>query len=131
MATHMKPRQFIILVISIIAVGLGAYVAVTAWWRPPASAPPVEAAKLIAAVQAYSRDQQGESKPLPPSLKLRELVVGGYLTAEDVRAFEGTDVTFLLSADPSQPRAVMIRVRLRDGSQMVVLANGNVEHLPQ
>lgn len=127
----MKPRQFIVLVIAIIAVGLGAYGAIIAWWRPPPPPPPVDPSKLISAVHAFSRDQRAELKAMPPTLALRDLVAAGYLSTNDVRGFEGTEVTFLLNADVTRPREVLIRVRLRDGSQMVVLANGNVEHLPK
>ncbi len=127
----MKPRQFIVLVLFLVVIGIGAYVALPVWWKPPPPPPPIDAARLIAAVQAYSRDKKDEVKPIPGSLTLGELVAAGYLHTNEVVAFEGAEVTFLLDADLTRPREVIIRVRLRDGTQLVLLANGTAQQLPK
>ncbi len=127
----MKPRQFIALLFLITAVGLGAYVAVSSWWQPPVAQLPMDASKLITAVQAFSRDRMDEALPIPETLTLRELIASGFLATNDAVAFEGMEVTFLMNADLSRPRETMIRVKMRDGSQLVLLANGEVQKVPR
>ena len=125
----MKPRQFFVLILSIIMVGLGAYVALTVWWQPPPPPPPMDSAKLFSALEAFSQDRRDAALPIPASLTLRELVASGYLGTNDVRAFEGTEVTFQLDSDLTRPQEVMIRVKLRDGTQMVLLGDGSVQRV--
>jgi hypothetical protein len=67
--------------------------------------------KLLAAVQAFSRDQMAQGRPTPESVTLVELVAGGYIATRDIRAFEGMDVTISLTADGSRPQQIMIRVK--------------------
>jgi len=71
----------------------------------------VDSPKLIAAVQAFSRDQIARGRPTPESVTLSELVMGGYIATRDIRAFDGLDVTISLTADGTRPQQIMIRVR--------------------
>ena len=127
----MKPRQFIALIFLIIAVGLGAYLALSSWWQPPVAQLPMDASKLLSAVEAFSRDRLNEALPIPDTLTLRELIATGFLATNDAVAFEGMEVTFQMNADLSRPRETAIRVKMRDGTQLVLLANGDVQKLPR
>ena len=126
----MKTRQLLIPVVAVIAVGVAVCLALIAYWQRPL---PVmqDASKLIAAVRAFSQDRVKKGEALPDSLPLQELVKGNFITAEDVRAFDGMEVTFHLTTDTTDPKAVLIRARLPDGSQMVMLGDGTVQQLPK
>src|SRR5262249_55665590 len=87
--------------------------------------------KIVAAVQAFSRDQPAHGRALPASVSLRELVKGGYVAADDVRAFDGMDVTISLTADETRPQEILIRVRLPDGSVIAALGDGSAQQLPR
>ena len=122
----MKKRQIIVIVFSVIAVATAVCLALIAYWQRPL---PVlqDGSKLTSAVRAFTQDKLKKGQPMPDTLALRELVSGGFLAAEDARAFEGMEVTFYLSADLTRPKETVIRVRLPDGSQMVMLADGTVQ----
>jgi hypothetical protein len=68
---------------------------------------------------------------LPASVSLRELVSGGYITTNDVRAFDGMEVTVSLTASDTDPHSILIRVRMPDGSQIAAMADGSVQQLPK
>jgi hypothetical protein len=82
---------------------------------------------LITALQAYVRDQTAAGRRLPAEIPLSELVRGGYLTTNDVRAFEGMDVAFGTQVDGSQPQSILARARMPDGQFICVLADGSVQ----
>jgi hypothetical protein len=102
--------------------------ATSAYWdrkqRPFQNAP-----RLISALQALSRDQAAGGRRLPPEVSLHDLLRGGYLTARDVAAFEGMDVTFSTQADDTHPQMVLARARTRDGQYICLLADGSVQQL--
>lgn len=58
-------------------------------------------------------------------MSLRELVRGGYVAANDVRAFDGMDVIISLAADETRPQDILIRVRMPDGSVIAAFADGS------
>jgi hypothetical protein len=78
--------------------------------------------KLIAAVQAFSRDLLAQGRPTPESVTLSELVMGGYIANRDIRAFDGMDVTISLTADGARPQQIMIRVRKPGLSQAALFS---------
>jgi hypothetical protein len=84
---------------------------------------------LITALQAYVRDQTTSGRRLPAEIPLSELVRGGYLTTNDMRAFEGMDVAFSTRVDDSQPQGILARARMPDGQFLCVLADGSVQQL--
>lgn len=87
----------------------------------------VDAEKVIAAAQAYSRQFKASGTALPPSVSLEALITKGLLKREDVSGFNGTEVTVYLTVDKSQPQSVLMRARLPDGSEAVVLTDGTVQ----
>ena len=89
------------------------------------------AAQLIAAMQAFSRDQMLRGRQLPPEVSLQELLQGGYLTANDVRAFEGMDVVFSTRYKDSNPPLILARARTQDGQIICLLADGSVQQFSQ
>ncbi len=123
-------RYFVVPTIWVIAVAVAVCLALIAYWKRPV---PIlnDASKLISAVRAYSLDKAKKGQPVPDTMPLTELVKGGFIAAEDVRAFDGMEVTFYLTIDATNPQEVLIRVRLPDGGQMVMLADGSVKQLPK
>jgi len=89
----------------------------------------LDAKKITAAVQAYSRKMKSQNQTLPPSVSLQELITKGFLKHEDVGAFDGMEVTVYLAMDETTPQAVLMRARLSDGSQIVALADGSVQQV--
>ena len=55
------------------------------------------------------------------------LVSRGYLTADDVKAFEGMDVSISLTTDESHPSKILMSARLPDGSTTVVMDDGSIQ----
>jgi hypothetical protein len=83
--------------------------------------------QLIAGLQGFVRDHSAHGQTLPPEISLQDLIRGGYLTAEDVRAFEGMDVVFSTQADDTRPQSILARARTQDGQYICVLADGSVQ----
>jgi len=94
------------------------------WKRQPVLRDP---AKILTALQAYARDQKAHGHALPPSVSLQELIAGGYITGNDVGAFEGMDVTIALSVDETRPQDILMRVRMPDGRVVILHADGSAE----
>jgi len=90
-----------------------------------------DAAKLVAAVRAFSRDKTAAGQALPTSVSLRELIGGGYIAASEVRAFDGMEVAISLAVDETRPQEILIRVRLPDGRVIASLADGSAQQLPR
>ena len=82
---------------------------------------------LITGVQAYVRDQTKSGQRLPAEIPLSDLVRGGYLTTNDVRAFQGMDVAFSTQADASQPQGILARARMPDGQFICAMADGSIQ----
>ena len=94
----MKPRSLLVLVAGGFAVAVIVALAASIYWDRKQT-PFQNAPKLISALRAFSRDQASSSRRLPPEIALQDLLRRGYLTTNDVRAFEGMDVTFNTQAD--------------------------------
>src|SRR5437870_770593 len=75
---RMKTRRLTILIGSLVAGAIVLCVALTSYWyRTHPVLKERDASKLLAAVQAFSRDQVARRRPLPGSVTLRELTEGG------------------------------------------------------
>src|SRR6267142_808689 len=85
------------------------------------------APQLISALQAFAHDRVARNQPLPPSVSLPDLVAGGYLTTNDVRAFQGMEISFSTSADDTYPQSILAVARTPDGNEIVLLADGSVQ----
>ena len=104
----------------IVALGLAAY-----WERKQIAFQ--NAPMLISALQAFSRDHAADGRQLHPEVSLQDLLRGGYLTANDVRAFAGMEVIVSTQADATDPQAILARARTPDGQFICVLADGSVQ----
>ncbi len=125
----MKTRRLLALAGSLIAVAVIVCVALTSYWQRQQ---PVlkDASKLVAAVQAFSRDRTAAGQALPASVSLRELIGSGYVAASDMQAFDGMEVTISLTADETRSQEILIRVRLPDGSVIAAMVDGSAHQLP-
>ncbi len=105
-------------------------VAVTTYWQLNQTVS-YDAAKLISAMHVFGRDLSQRGLPLPATVSLRELVEAGYIGANDVRVFEGVEVTIALTADESRSQDCLIRMKMADGSVCALLVDGSVHTLPK
>jgi hypothetical protein len=86
----------------------------------------VDAARILVAAQTYAHDLKTKGLAVPPATTLEELIARGLLSPADVSGFNGMEVTVSLSVDPSRPQDILMRARLRDGHEMIALADGSV-----
>jgi hypothetical protein len=80
--------------------------------------------RLAMAVESYSRDYVSRGQRVPSSVTLRDLVNSGYISAKEVRAFDGLEVTMYPTAS-TDPQAILVRVQMPDGVQYVTRADGS------
>jgi hypothetical protein len=88
-----------------------------------------DAPKLVRALQAYSRDRFVHGQGLPSAVSLSDLVVGRYLTTNEVRAFDGIEVTISTTANSTNAQGILIHARLPDGTSVELLGDGSVQML--
>jgi len=88
-----------------------------------------DAPKIVSALHQFSRDQVARGLRVGPEISLQDLVRGGYLTTNDVRAFEGIEVTFTPQNDDSNPEMVLARAREPDGRVYCLLSDGSVHQM--
>src|ERR1039457_5721977 len=122
----MRIRRLLVIVFAGIALVVVLALVVSACWERKQT-PFQNAPKLISALQALSRDQAAAGWRLPPEISLQDLMRGGYLTTNDVRAFGGMEVTFSTQADESHPQMILARARTPDGQFISLLADGSVQ----
>jgi hypothetical protein len=91
----------------------------------------VAAKKMLAAMDNYLRDHNSRGQPLPASMTVQDLVSSGYLSTNDVQALGGMDATFYPTANYHDPKAVLARWLMPDGTQMTFFANGTVQKSPR
>jgi len=89
----------------------------------------VDAVRVLAAAQTYAHDLKTKGVAVPPSVTLEELIRRGLLRPADVSGFKGMEATVSLTVDPSRPQDILMRARLRDGQEMVALADGSVHEI--
>ena len=125
----MKFRSFAVVLASALAAAITIFVVLIEHWqhRQPAFK---DAPKLISAMKIFSRELTARGQPLPACVSLRELVHGGYISASDVRAFDGMEVTVFLIAHETRPQNILMHVRMPDGSMAALMADGSVQSLP-
>jgi hypothetical protein len=124
---RMKIRRLILIIGSLVLVAALASWLLVSHWQHSQSFKSLS--KLTAAMQTYSHDQVSHGRPLPSSVTLQDLVGGGYVSTNEVRDLDGADVTFYPTVSESDPQAVLVRVRMPDGSQTVALSDGSVQSL--
>ena len=123
----MKVRRLIGIASLLVVAAVVICVALSSYWE---RAQPTfkNAPKLVAAAQAFSRDQKARGQPLPTSVSLRELVNGGYIATNDFHEFDGMDVTFSLASE-MDPQTVLIHVRMSDGTKIGVMGDASIRFL--
>lgn len=82
---------------------------------------------LAAAVQRYSHDGIWRGRTLPPTVSLQELADGGYISQGEARDLSGANITFYPVSNQNDPNAILVRVQLSDGSQIVAVADGSIQ----
>jgi len=122
----MKFRRMLLVACAGIALVVVAALAVSAYWEHR-QIPFQNAPKLITALQAFSRDQTAGGRQLPLEVSLQDLLRGGYLTTNDMRAFADMEVTFSTQADDTHPQMILARARTTDGHFICLLADGSVQ----
>jgi len=83
-------------------------------------------AAIVAAARDYTRDLQARKQPVPGSVTLEELVALHFLRPEAIEPFRGLKATIVLASADRGPRAVLMRVRLPDGTEIELLGDGSV-----
>jgi len=87
--------------------------------------------RLTTAVEAFISNRQASGTARPSTVSLAELVSGGYLPTNEVATFAGKEVFVSLGiVAPSEPEAVLIRVRMTNGRDVVVMGDGSVQVMP-
>jgi hypothetical protein len=87
--------------------------------------------KIVAAVKSYTRDHITRGQPMPATLTFQDLISSGYLSTNDVHNLGVADATFYPTTSNRNPKAVLVRVRMLDGSQITALTDGSVQKLPR
>ena len=90
--------------------------------------------KIREAAGQYARDLKESGSPVPPAVPLKELIARRMLKSADVSGFEGAEVTVSLvslSANSSRPDDVLMRARMPDGVELVLLNDGSVQQKPR
>ena len=87
-----------------------------------------DAAKIFTAAQTYTRTLRATHSKIPPTVNLKTLIERGFLRPNDVKSFDGLDVTISLLGDPSNPQAVLMRVHFPDGQDLVVVGDGSIQN---
>ncbi len=90
----------------------------------------VDAPKIFAAAQSYTRELREQGLFIPPTVTLQELIDRKLLNPSDVSGFVGAEVLISLTLNPNDPQAVLMRVRFPDGQEIVTMADGSVQSLP-
>ena len=87
----------------------------------------IDGLKIVAAASAYTRELIAHRQPIPKTVSLNELLTRGYLKPADVAPFQGLDAALVLTSDASDPRGVLMRVHMPDGTDLVLLADGSAQ----
>ena len=87
---------------------------------------PTALTSLVIAAQGYCRDHVSTKQAFPSTVSLQTLVESGYISARDVRAFDGMNVTIFPTDVDTYPQSKLIDVQLRDGRLVIALADGSI-----
>jgi Flp pilus assembly protein CpaB len=117
----MKTQRLVLATVAVLLVGVALYFQ---WQHSRMRVN--SSVRLALAVESYSRDYVSRGQRLPSSVTFQDLVNGGYISAREVRAFDGMKVTMYPTASTNS-RTVLVRVRMPDGTQFVTLADGSVQ----
>lgn len=86
--------------------------------------------KFVAAVHAYAKELRQQGVAVPERVALDVLIRRGFLNSNDVSAFQGMHVAVSIAgADETRRQSVLVRARMADGTEIVALGDGSVQHL--
>jgi len=91
---------------------------------------PANAVNIIKAARSLTHDLVAARKPIPSSVSLTNLVTLKYLNPADAAPFDGLDATLYLVATNNSSQAVLMRVKMPDGGQTVLLSDGSSQLVP-
>jgi hypothetical protein len=89
----------------------------------------INAPRIVAAAHAYTRQLVAAKQPVPNTVSLNELLTRGYLKPADVGPFMGLDAVIILTSDASKPRAALMRVRMPDGTDLLLFNDGSTQQV--
>jgi Flp pilus assembly protein CpaB len=125
----MKIRRLIVIAGLLVAVAVFISVALISHWQHSQTFKYLP--KVVLAAQTYSQDRIAHGQTLPASVSLRDLVASKYVSAEDVREFDGMDVTVYPTTNDADPQSILVRVRMPDGTQIAAMGDGSIQALPR
>jgi hypothetical protein len=124
----MKTRLILAVASGAVALAIIGFLAFSAYWQSKQGSF-VDAPKIMSAVHQFSRDQVARGLQVGPEISLQDLIRGGYLTTNEVRAFDGMEVAFTPQTDDSNPEMVIARARMPDGKVNCLLSDGSVQQM--
>jgi len=83
--------------------------------------------KIVSAARTYAHDLEKKGLPVPASVDLKELVAKDLLSRVEVKGFDGMEVTISLIANETRPNESLIRVRMKDGTEVALMADGSIQ----
>jgi hypothetical protein len=90
---------------------------------------PVNAPAIVAAAQAYTHALRLQKLPVPSTVSLQELIDRHFLRPKDAGSLAGMDAAISLTAGKVTPRTPLILVHNKDGTDLVLLADGSTQEL--
>jgi len=97
--------------------------------QSPSDAGRVDGQRLLGAARAYEARVKARGEPVPSTVSLAELLRLGLLKESDVAGLRGFEVLVHLQADEKRPGDWLVRARLPDQGEMVVLVDGSVQQV--
>ena len=87
----------------------------------------MDAQKIYAAAQTYTRELKRQGRAIPESVNLKELIARGLLQTSDATGFAGSEVTVSLTANLNDPNAVLMIARFPDGQELLAMGDGSIQ----
>ena len=134
----MKTKRVILIVVLLVGAYIAAMLpsAISAqrqkreWLRTVGALQSLPRDRVATAVEAFISSRKATSTALPATVTFAELVSGGYLQTNEVAAFDGKEVVVSLGITDATPQAILIRVRMPNGRDVVEMADGRCMMLP-
>lgn len=126
----MRPGRIILGTVLFLALGAMSWWVMTVYWDMQ-QPKPQDYARLVKAMQKFSRDNIAAGQAPSASVSLQELVSNGYVSVDDVKVFSGMDVSLSVNGDVNRAQDIVIRVRFPDGNVISQSLSGMVLELPK
>jgi len=89
---------------------------------------PVNGPKILAAARAYTHALLQSHSAIPHAVPLQVLIDKGFLQPADAGSLQGMDASIFLTASSGGP-TVLMRVRMTDSTDFVLLADGSTQQI--